>query len=266
MEAAPLRVWAVGRVDAGLHKPSRLSATQPQPADAQQRAAPSILSCNNPILSHPPIDTTTHAQKKNTNRQTAPDAAGRRGGGVCHALHRAASTPTRNPHPHSTRTSTHMGTHTPRPTQPDTTHHNPKLHKHTQLCTNRPQPQPADVVVVSVMPCTAKKAEAARPEMASPETGRHVDYVLTTRELGRMLRWALIFLGVFFFVLSGEKSAGRATPRPQSQPRPSPTSLPPLLYPPGWRASPRRRCRPPPMTHPWALAPAPRCSSATAAA
>ncbi|KAI8475667.1 MAG: iron only hydrogenase large subunit domain-containing protein, partial [Monoraphidium minutum] len=51
---------------------------------------------------------------------------------------------------------------------------------------------PADVVVVSVMPCTAKKAEAARPEMASPETGRHVDYVLTTRELGRMLRMARI--------------------------------------------------------------------------
>jgi iron only hydrogenase large subunit-like protein len=51
------------------------------------------------------------------------------------------------------------------------------------------QKQPEDVVVVSLMPCTAKKFEAARPEMTSPGGGRHVDFVLTTRELGRMLRW-----------------------------------------------------------------------------
>ncbi len=46
---------------------------------------------------------------------------------------------------------------------------------------------PADrIVVVSVMPCTAKKHEAARPEMA--DSGfRDVDLVLTTRELARML-------------------------------------------------------------------------------
>ncbi|MBX3044130.1 MAG: [FeFe] hydrogenase, group A [Candidatus Kapabacteria bacterium] len=45
---------------------------------------------------------------------------------------------------------------------------------------------PADIVVVSVMPCTAKKFEAARPEMNSSGY-RDVDYVLTTRELGRMI-------------------------------------------------------------------------------
>lgn len=45
---------------------------------------------------------------------------------------------------------------------------------------------PKDIVVVSVMPCTAKKFEAARPEMNSSGY-RDVDYVLTTRELGRMI-------------------------------------------------------------------------------
>ncbi|MCX6769157.1 MAG: [FeFe] hydrogenase, group A [Candidatus Micrarchaeota archaeon] len=42
---------------------------------------------------------------------------------------------------------------------------------------------PKNIVVVSIMPCTAKKFESARPEM---ESG--VDYVLTTRELGRMAK------------------------------------------------------------------------------
>lgn len=46
---------------------------------------------------------------------------------------------------------------------------------------------PKDIVSVSIMPCTAKKAEAARPEMC--DSGyRDVDVVITTRELGRMLR------------------------------------------------------------------------------
>jgi iron-only hydrogenase group A len=48
---------------------------------------------------------------------------------------------------------------------------------------------PADIVVVSVMPCTAKKFEAQRPEMASSGV-RDVDYVMTTRELARMIREA----------------------------------------------------------------------------
>lgn len=48
---------------------------------------------------------------------------------------------------------------------------------------------PARMVVVSLMPCTAKKAEAQRPEMRA-SGHRDVDVVLTTRELGRMLRQA----------------------------------------------------------------------------
>ncbi|MFW5787049.1 MAG: NADH-dependent [FeFe] hydrogenase, group A6 [Halanaerobiales bacterium] len=46
-----------------------------------------------------------------------------------------------------------------------------------------------DLVVVSIMPCTAKKFEAQRPEMAGD-----VDYVLTTRELARMIKSAGIDL------------------------------------------------------------------------
>lgn len=45
---------------------------------------------------------------------------------------------------------------------------------------------PKDVYVVSVMPCTAKKFEAARPEM-EVDGIRDVDVVLTTRELGKMI-------------------------------------------------------------------------------
>jgi iron-only hydrogenase group A len=52
---------------------------------------------------------------------------------------------------------------------------------------------PADIFVVSIMPCTAKKFEAARPEMWSSGF-RDVDVVLTTRELGRMIRQAGIDL------------------------------------------------------------------------
>ena len=48
---------------------------------------------------------------------------------------------------------------------------------------------PAKVVSVSVMPCTAKKFECLRPEM-NASGHRDVDYVLTTRELGRMMREA----------------------------------------------------------------------------
>lgn len=48
---------------------------------------------------------------------------------------------------------------------------------------------PSKVYVVSVMPCTAKKFEAQRPELSS--TGYpDVDAVLTTRELARMIRQA----------------------------------------------------------------------------
>ncbi|MFH1477780.1 MAG: NADH-dependent [FeFe] hydrogenase, group A6 [Verrucomicrobiota bacterium] len=44
-----------------------------------------------------------------------------------------------------------------------------------------------DITVVSIMPCTAKKYEQQRPEMNSSGL-RDVDCVLTTRELGRMIR------------------------------------------------------------------------------
>lgn len=48
---------------------------------------------------------------------------------------------------------------------------------------------PKDVVVVSVMPCVAKKAESARLEL-SHNDDLNVDLVLTTRELGKMLHEA----------------------------------------------------------------------------
>ena len=50
---------------------------------------------------------------------------------------------------------------------------------------------PKDIVVVSVMPCTAKKYEAKRPELSNnglPD----VDVVITTRELARMIKEANI--------------------------------------------------------------------------
>jgi len=48
---------------------------------------------------------------------------------------------------------------------------------------------PKNIISVSIMPCTAKKFEAQRPEMNSSGF-RDVDYVLTTRELGRMIKEA----------------------------------------------------------------------------
>lgn len=53
--------------------------------------------------------------------------------------------------------------------------------------------KPEDIVVVSVMPCLAKKAEAARPELTKDENS-DVDLVITTRELGQMLKEAGIDL------------------------------------------------------------------------
>ena len=59
--------------------------------------------------------------------------------------------------------------------------------------------KPGDIVVVSVMPCTAKKFEAQRPEM-NAGGGQDVDAVLTTRELGRMITQA----GIDFLALPDE--------------------------------------------------------------
>ncbi|MBN2311825.1 MAG: iron hydrogenase small subunit [Candidatus Hydrogenedentes bacterium] len=49
--------------------------------------------------------------------------------------------------------------------------------------------RPEDMVVVSIMPCTAKKFECQRPEMFDSGV-QDVDIVLTTRELGRMVKQA----------------------------------------------------------------------------
>lgn len=47
---------------------------------------------------------------------------------------------------------------------------------------------PKDIVVVSIMPCVAKKYEAARPELGVDYSD--VDYVLTTREFAKMIKEA----------------------------------------------------------------------------
>ena len=58
-----------------------------------------------------------------------------------------------------------------------------------------------DIVSVSIMPCTAKKFEARRPEMR--DSGyQDVDYVLTTREFVRMIKEA----GIDFKNLPEEKA------------------------------------------------------------
>ncbi|MCR4398039.1 MAG: NADH-dependent [FeFe] hydrogenase, group A6 [Firmicutes bacterium] len=59
---------------------------------------------------------------------------------------------------------------------------------------------PKDIYSVSIMPCTAKKYEASRPEMNSSGY-RDVDVVLTVRELGRMIREA----GIDFSGLAEEE-------------------------------------------------------------
>jgi NADH-quinone oxidoreductase subunit G len=58
---------------------------------------------------------------------------------------------------------------------------------------------PARMVVVSVMPCIAKKYEAGRPEMAR-DGAPDVDIVITTRELVKMIREA----GLHFPTLPNE--------------------------------------------------------------
>ena len=51
---------------------------------------------------------------------------------------------------------------------------------------------PRNLRVISVMPCTSKKAEAALPTMKDACGGPDVDVVITTRELVRMLRCSMI--------------------------------------------------------------------------
>lgn len=45
-----------------------------------------------------------------------------------------------------------------------------------------------DIVVVSVMPCVAKKYESKRPELVNSKGYSDVDHVITTRELAEMIR------------------------------------------------------------------------------
>ena len=54
-----------------------------------------------------------------------------------------------------------------------------------------------DIIMVAIMPCTAKKFEKERPEL-SRDGVPGVDYVLTTQELGRMIKEA----GIMFEELS----------------------------------------------------------------
>ena len=59
---------------------------------------------------------------------------------------------------------------------------------------------PKNIYVVSIMPCTAKKFEIERP-MLEVDGIRDVDAVLTTRELGRMIKTA----GIDFLALKDEE-------------------------------------------------------------
>ncbi|MEN6350821.1 MAG: NADH-dependent [FeFe] hydrogenase, group A6 [Syntrophomonas sp.] len=59
---------------------------------------------------------------------------------------------------------------------------------------------PSKIYSVSIMPCVAKKYEAARPEM-NASGYRDVDLVLTTREIGRLFRMS----GLNFEKLPGSK-------------------------------------------------------------
>jgi len=59
---------------------------------------------------------------------------------------------------------------------------------------------PKKITMVSVMPCVAKKYEAARPELAQQPEVQDVDIVITTRELARMIQEA----GLDFNVLPDE--------------------------------------------------------------
>ncbi len=59
---------------------------------------------------------------------------------------------------------------------------------------------PQNMVVVSIMPCTAKKFEAGRREL-EVEGNRDVDFSLTTRELAKMIKKA----GIDFKYLADEK-------------------------------------------------------------
>jgi len=60
---------------------------------------------------------------------------------------------------------------------------------------------PKDIYMVSIMPCLAKKAEKDRPEMQNKDGIRDVDAVLTTRELGTLVK----MYGIDFVSLPDEE-------------------------------------------------------------
>ncbi|KAK8887288.1 hypothetical protein M9Y10_038326 [Tritrichomonas musculus] len=51
---------------------------------------------------------------------------------------------------------------------------------------------PSDIFNVAIMPCTAKKDEIERPQLRTKEGLKETDYVITTRELMRMIKKAKI--------------------------------------------------------------------------
>ena len=59
-----------------------------------------------------------------------------------------------------------------------------------------------NLVSVSIMPCTAKKAERIREEFKRADGSYEIDYVLTTQEIGKMIKSA----GIDFKKLKGEES------------------------------------------------------------
>ena len=63
-----------------------------------------------------------------------------------------------------------------------------------------PEIKDENLVSVSIMPCTAKKAEAIREEFKRADGSYEIDYVLTTQEIGRMIKSA----GVDFKRIKGE--------------------------------------------------------------
>ena len=59
---------------------------------------------------------------------------------------------------------------------------------------------PENLVSVSIMPCTAKKFEAKREQFKMADGRQEIDYVLTTQELGKMIKSA----GIDFNNLEGQ--------------------------------------------------------------
>lgn len=71
-----------------------------------------------------------------------------------------------------------------------TTSRSPQIHNAGLIKTywaDRMKINPKNIIVVSIMPCTAKKFEASRPELKI-KGNLPIDYVLTTRELAWMIK------------------------------------------------------------------------------